>query len=408
MTLQTDACRSCGASLMTVLRLGETPLANALLSRTAIGDPEPHFPLTLALCTGCSLVQITHTVPPGELFENYLYFSSFSDTMVRNAEHLVDRLVRARGLDGHSLAVEIASNDGYLLQFYQRRGIEVIGIEPAANVAAVAIAERHIPTLIEFFGRDVATRLAAESRHADVIHANNVLAHVPDLNGFVEGIRILLKPDGVAMIEAPYLRDMIDKLEFDTIYHEHLSYFSLWSLRTLFERHGLVIVDVERLAIHGGSLRVSVTHDGEPSTAVTTLLDEEDRAGLRQVGYYADFASRVDALSNELVRTLRDYKNEGLRIAAYGASAKGSTLLNVCGIGADLIDFVVDRSTVKQGLYTPGTHLPVLSPEALTEQQPDIVLLLTWNFTEEILEQQKEYRARGGRFLIPVPAPHLV
>jgi SAM-dependent methyltransferase len=402
-------CRGCGAAdLCLLLSLGATPLANALLPATALSHPEPIYPLDLKFCRSCALVQISHSASPEQLFGNYLYLSSFSDTMLRSAEEISNRLADSRRLGAESLIIELASNDGYLLQNYKRRGIPVLGVEPARNVAEIALQEKGIPSIPEFFGESLAQRLAQQGRLADVIHANNVLAHVPDPNDFVAGIGILLKRDGIASIEVPHVKELVEQLEFDTIYHEHFSYFSLTSLVGLFRRHSLTVVDVERLPLHGGSLRVFVCHDGEPSAAVQRLLDEEASIGVNRIEYYETFSARVRSLKGELLRHLTEEKQRGSSIAAYGASAKGSTLLNYCGIGPALIDFVVDRSTFKQGLFTPGSHLPILPPEALLERLPDLVLLLTWNFADEILQQQQVYRDRGGRFLVPVPSPHLV
>jgi SAM-dependent methyltransferase len=405
----TLACRSCGGGQFApVIDLGDTPLANALLSADALGRPEPRYPLRVVLCRGCGLVQITETVPPEVLFSDYVYFSSFSDTAVASAKALAGRLLGKLGLSASSLVIEAASNDGYLLQHYQARGIPVLGIEPAENVAKVA-NERGVRTRCAFFGRDEAARLRAEGLRCDVFHANNVLAHVADLNGFVAGIDAILKPDGIASIEVPYLRDLLDNVEFDTIYHEHLCYFSVGALAALFARHGLAVRDVERISIHGGSLRVVVGRAGAPpSPAVAALLESERDAGLADATIYADFAAKVARLKAELAGLLQRLKSEGRRIAAYGASAKGATLLNVFGIGGALIDFVVDRSTVKQGKFTPGTHLPILPPHTLLERRPDYVLLLTWNFADEILAQQGQYRSGGGRFIIPVPAVRIV
>ncbi len=402
------ACRSCGASeLAMVLSLGETPLANALLREEDLGRAEPRYPLDLAFCPECSLVQITETVPPEILFRDYLYFSSFSDTMLRHAEALTARLVRERNLESGSLAVEVASNDGYLLQYYRRAGVPVLGIEPARNVAKVAVEERGIPTLTEFFGLDLARQLVAEGRRADVIHANNVLAHVADLNGFVAGIALLLKEDGAAVIEVPYLGEMVPRLEFDTIYHEHLCYFSLTALSRLFARHGLAVTDVEEIPLHGGSLLLTATPAvarRSPSPRVEGLLAREAAHGVPALGYYRDFAPRVARWREAFRAFLADLKAKGRRLAAYGAAAKGSTLLNYAGVGTDLLEFVVDRSTVKQGRYMPGVHLHVRPPDALLESRPDAVVLLTWNFKDEILEQQGAFRRAGGRFLVPVPS----
>jgi SAM-dependent methyltransferase len=400
----------CGStSLVPVLSLGQAPLANALLRADQLDAPEPRFALDAVFCPVCTLFQITETVPPETLFRNYVYLSSFSDTAQRNARDIVSRTVTARGLGPGSLAVEVASNDGYLLVHYVERGIPVLGIEPAENIAPVAEA-RGVRTVCEFFGRDVAADLAARIGRADVIHANNVLAHVPDLNGFVEGLRLLLKDDGVAIVEVPSLRDMIERVEFDTIYHEHLCYFSLTALHRLAGRHELTIVDVEHLEIHGGTLRVTLQRSAArtpPSAAVDHMLAEERALGMDAPDYYRTFADRVDAFKAALLATVAQACAEGGRIAAYGAAAKGSTLLHACGIGAETIAFVVDRSTVKQGLFTPGSHLPIAAPERLLAEMPRYTLLLVWNFADEVVEQQAEYRRRGGRFIIPSPEPRI-
>ncbi len=405
-----DRCRSCGASgTESILDLGHTPLANALLRQEDLERPEPTHPLELVFCPTCALVQINATVPPDELFRDYPYFSSYSDTAVARARELAQRLTGSRALDARSLVVEAASNDGYLLRHYREAGIPVLGIEPAINVAEVAVASG-IPTRTDFFGAELAESLVAEGQRADVFHANNVLAHVPDLNGFVRGIATLLAPGGLGSIEFPYLRDLIDHVEFDTIYHEHLCYFSLTAIDALFRRHGLIVVDVERIPIHGGSLRVFCGRAGEhaESDRPGALLAEESELGMQHIGYYRSFAERVGKLREELRAQLARLKQGGGRIAAYGASAKGSTLLNYFGIGRETLDFVADKSLAKQGLYTPGTHLPIVAPERLLEEQPDYVLLLTWNFAEEILAEQQAYREAGGRFILPIPRLEVV
>ncbi|MEK6325028.1 MAG: class I SAM-dependent methyltransferase [Acidobacteriota bacterium] len=414
-------CRSCSAGgLISIIDLGRTPLANALLASEQLAEPEALHPLELVFCPACTLVQITETVPPEKLFREYFYLSSFSDTMLRHAEAVVSQLISARSLNADNLVMEVASNDGYLLQYYKQAGIPVLGIEPATNIARIGAEERGIPTICEFFGMPLAARLKAEGRGANVIHANNVLAHVADLNGFVRGLELLLKDDGVAVIEVPYVKDMIDRSEFDTIYHEHLCYFSLTGLDRLCRRHGLVITDVARLPIHGGTLRIFASKDegtlaidnvkgsGPRSPAVRRLLEEEEAWGVGDAEFYQGFGVQVERLRRELLTLLHDLKAQGKRIAVYGASAKGSTLMNYFHIGRETLDFVVDRSTVKQGYYTPGTHLPIYAPEKLLEEKPDYVLLLTWNFADEILAQQSEYRRQGGRFIVPIPEVRIV
>ena len=404
------SCRSCGhSSLLPVLDLGRVPLANALLTEQQLHEPEDRFPLELYFCPQCALVQISETVPPARLFRDYAYASSFSDTMVEHARRLVETLVGRRGLGPASLVIEVASNDGYLLQFYKERGIPVLGIEPAANIAELAIATNGIPTMVEFFDEELARRLAAEGKHADIIHAHNVFAHIPDPNRFVDGVKQVLRRDGVAVVEAPYVRDLIAKLEFDTIYHEHFSYYSLSAVEALCRRHGLMVGDVELVPIHGGSLRLFMVHAGRPASArVGQLLAREKSDGLLSFDYYRDFGDRVARLKEQLLALLRRLQGEGRRVAAYGASAKGSTLMNAFGIDRRLIEFVVDRSHLKQGRFTPGNHLPILPPEALLERRPDYVLLLTWNFAPEILVQQGEFRRTGGKFIVPVPEVTIV
>jgi hypothetical protein len=423
LDLQNSArCRSCGGvDLVNVLSLGSTPLANALLTPAQLSEAEETFPLDLVFCSQCSLVQITETVSPEKLFHEYFYLSSFSDTTLRHAEQIAGRLCESFQLNSKSLVVEIASNDGYLLQFYKQAGVPVLGIEPAANIASVAESERGIPTVCDFFDDALAARLAAQNKRADIIHANNVLAHVANLSGVVRGLEMLLKDTGVAVIEVPYVKDMLDGCEFDTIYHEHLCYFSLTAVSNLFRRHGLFISDVEHLDIHGGTLRIYARKRAgsadsadrnldanHSSAAVEQLLQDEREGGLTEQDFYLSFGDRVEHLRGELLQLLAGLKSAGKRIAVYGASAKGSTLLNYFGIGRQTLEYVVDRSLVKQGHYTPGTHLPIYSPEKLIEDLPDYVLLLTWNFTEEILEQQAEYLRLGGRFIIPIPSVRVV
>ncbi len=403
-------CRSCGCPRgELVLDLGVQPLANNFLLPQDLGKPEPRFPLRVFVCPDCWLLQLTDLVPPVELFSEYLYFSSFSDAMLRHASAAAERHCAEMQLGAESRVVEVASNDGYFLRYFQAAGVPCLGVEPALNIAKVA-REKGIETWTEFFGLDLAQRLVRERGHADLILANNVFAHAPDINDFVGGLRELLKSGGRIVIEVPYGVELVEQTEFDTIYHEHVFYFTLTALVPLFHRHQLEIFRVERIPIHGGSLRIFAGHAGAQSVLpeVAALLAEERSKGVDQWAFYGSFSDQVRQLKADLLRQIDTCKQGGHSIAAYGASAKGSTLLNYCGLGRETLDFVADRSTYKQGRLTPGTHLPIVPAEELANRQPEYTLLLTWNFANEILEQQRAYREFGGKFVVPVPKVRIV
>ncbi len=410
MSAATFTCRSCGnAAGQLVLNLGLQPLANNLLRPEDLAKPEPRFPLRVFVCPQCWLLQITDLVPPVELFSEYLYFSSFSDTMLRHAREAAQRYLRDFSLGTASQVIEIASNDGYLLENFRDARVPCLGIEPAANIAKVA-REKGIETRVEFFSAKLAAALAQEGRQADLILGNNVFAHAPDTNDFVAGLQRLLKPGGRVVLEFPHGLELLEKTEFDTIYHEHVFYFTLTALLPLLTRHGLEIIRVERLPIHGGSLRVLAGHTGEQPVdeTVAALLAEEHAHGVASPARYTAFGGQVTAIRTALVELVTRLRQQGKSIAAYGASAKGSTLLNYCGLDDRQLDFVADRSTYKQGRLTPGTHLPIVAAEELARRQPDYTLLLTWNFAEEILRQQQGYREAGGQFIVPIPEVRVV
>ena len=403
------SCRACGhAGLEPVLDLGMMPPSDALLPDEASFLGEKRYPLELAFCSKCSLAQILETVPPEELFsDSYLYFSSFSDALLEHSKQNALSLIEQRKLNKDSLVVELASNDGYLLKNFVESGVPVLGIDPAPNQAQAAI-KIGVPTRNAFFTKELAKGLRAEGHAADVIIGNNVLAHVADTHGFIDGISILLKEDGIASIEAPYVRDLVDHQEFDTIYHEHLCYFSVTALDRLFRRHGMYINDVKRIPIHGGSLRIHIEKREAVKEGMRGLLAEEAELGIDGFQYFETFSRRVQGIRRELRDLLTTLKQEGRRIAAYGAAAKGTIMLNYIGADRELIDYVVDRNVHKHDKYMPGAQVPIRDTSMLLEDMPDYVLLLPWNFTDEILEQQAEYRKRGGHFIIPIPSVRVV
>ena len=403
-------CRSCGRQgMLPVLDLGMMPLSDGLLTTDQLAaGGERHYPLEVAYCPICSLVQILETVPPETLFCNdYPYYSSFSSALLEHSRANALALADSRRLDSNSFVVELASNDGYLLRNFVEKGVPVLGIDPAEGPARAA-QKIGVPTMCAFFGKELAVSLRRQGKLADVVIANNVLAHVADTNGFVEGIRVLLKPDGVAAIEVPYVRDLIDHCEFDTIYHEHLCYFSVTAVDRLFRRHELYLNKVDRLAIHGGSLRLYVELHENVGECVRSLLAEEATLGVDKYPYYEDFSMKVMAIRTSMRELLGALKSAGSRIAAYGAAAKGAIMLNYIGAGTDIIDFVVDRNVHKQGKFMPGVHVPICDPAKLVEERPDYVVILPWNFKDEIVSQQAAYREMGGKFIVPIPQPAII
>lgn len=404
--MTTLTCRFCDTPLRRVfVDLGMSPLSNAYLTESQLLDPEPFYPLKVFVCEACFLVQLPEFESPEKIFSDYAYFSSVSDSWLRHCQHYADAMRRRLSLGPRSLVVEVASNDGYLLRFFRDAGVPVLGIEPAANVAEAAIAAG-VPTVVRFFGARTADALAAEGRQADLLVGNNVLAHVPDINDFVAGLRRALKPSGILTLEFPHLMRLMEQRQFDTIYHEHFSYLSFTIVARLLAEHGLTVFDVEELPTHGGSLRVFAARtDAEPEvqSAVSLLMQREADEGFTRLDHYLGFDAQVATVKRDLLAFLIEARRSGRTVAGYGAAAKGNTLLNYCGIRADLLDYVADRSPHKQGKFLPGTHLPIVPPDHLRETRPAYVLILPWNLRAEIMEQLAYIREWGGRFVVPIP-----
>lgn len=407
MTPTQSGCRFCGTKLEhTFVDLGMSPLCESYLSADHLNQMEPFYPLHVYVCGRCFLVQLQEYVTPEHIFRDYAYFSSYSDSWLAHARKYTDQVVERFAISGQSLVVEVASNDGYLLQYFVEKQIPVLGIEPASNVAAVA-EQKGIATLVQFFGLRTARELAASGNKADLLLGNNVLAQVPDLNDFVAGMKILLKPTGVITMEFPHLQRLMEQNQFDTIYHEHFSYFSLITVEKIFATHGLTLFDVEELHSHGGSLRIYARHAEDSSKSVSSRITElrarEESMGYSQIETYSRFAEQVKETKRKLLEFLIEAKRNGKKIAGYGAPGKGNTLLNYCAIRTDFLDYTVDRNPYKHGRFLPGTHVPIHPPDRIRETRPDYVLILPWNLKDEIIKQNAFIREWGGKFVVPIP-----
>lgn len=400
-------CRFCGSlSLHTFVDLGMQPLCESYLKPEQLNHMEPFYPLHVYVCERCLLCQLEEYVNPEEIFREYAYFSSYSDTWLEHSKRYSEMIVDRFGFNQGSQIIEIASNDGYLLQYFLGRGIPVLGVEPAINIAEVAV-KKGIPTITKFFGKQTAYELVAEGKQADLLIGNNVLAQVPDLNDFVEGLKILLKPQGIITVEFPHLMKLIEENQFDTIYHEHFSYFSFCTVQKIFASHGLTIFDVEELPTHGGSLRIYACHDGKTSNPIGNRVVElrlrEETAGFLRLEKYCSFSEKVSETKCKLLKFLIEAKEAGKTIVGYGAPGKGNTLLNYCGIRSDLLTYTVDRNPYKQGKSLPGTHIPIHHPDKIRETKPDFLMILPWNIKDEIMAQMSFIREWGGQFIVPIP-----
>jgi len=399
-------CRNCNNSLTrTFIDLIASPLANSYLTTEELNKGEYFYPLHAFICESCFLVQLPVFEPPEKIFSDYAYFSSFSESWLNHAKQYTEMVIERFHLNENSFVLEIASNDGYLLQYFKEKNIPVIGIEPASNVAEAAI-KKGIPTLIKFFNTQTAKELASDGRMADLIIGNNVLAHVPDLNDFVKGLKMVLKPNGLITMEFPHLLRLIEDNQFDTIYHEHFSYFSFITVEKVFNKYGLTIFDVEEIPTHGGSLRIYVCHSDSPfeiAERVKELLNREEKIGMNDMAYYQSFSERVKKTKRDILKFLIELKERGCSIAAYGAPAKGNTLLNYCGIGTDFIEYTVDRNPHKQGMFLPGSRIPIYHPDRIKETRPDYLIILPWNLKEEIMDQCSYIREWGGKFVVLIP-----
>ena len=405
-------CRFCNNPLKHIfVNLGQSPLSNSFLKQEMLNQTEPTYPLCAFVCEKCFLVQLPEYENPENIFGDYAYFSSYSDTWLKHAESYVNLMLNRFSFDKNNLVVEIASNDGYLLQYFKKKGIPILGIEPAVNVAKVA-EQKGIPTIVKFFGTETAKELVKKEKTVDLLIGNNVLAHVPNINDFVKGLKIVLKKNGIITMEFPHLLQLIQNNQFDTIYHEHFSYLSLFVTNTIFSHHKLKIFDVEQLPTHGGSLRIFATHNENEnitiSKKVNELINEEHQFGLSNIETFRNFSNKVEYVQEKLLSFLNTAKKEGKKVVCYGAAAKGNTLLNYCKVDSSLVDYIVDKNPHKQGKFLPGSHLPIKSPDEILKTKPSFVLILPWNIKDEIINQMNHIRKWGGKFVVPIPEVNII